>query len=115
MKYKKGDRVLFNRLKFGNVYQDQSNAAVINVTFDREHGVIQGVRADLVELVSDPQHEARLAAMINAPLQEYSIAGELLKMSEELSNACANEKNALKLRTIMTSVALRLRGIAEDM
>lgn len=127
MKYKKGDRILYNRQKFGTVRSDQYNQIEVDVVFDRDKRKIVAVRADMLELVSDPQHEARLSTLINSPVKitdgqhtittegPYSVAGEILKIAEELSFGADLEKNTLRLRTIMKNASLRLRGIAEDM
>lgn len=118
MKYKQGDRILYNRQKFGTVHSDQFNHTEVEVVFDREKSKIVLVRADMLELVADPQHEARLAAIINSPVNtaagEYDIAGELLKIAEELSFGADKEKNVFRLRTTIKNASLRLRGIAED-
>lgn len=89
MKFKKGDRILFNRLRFGNVYLDQTDPTVVHVTLDGARGIIQSVRYDAVELVSDPVHEAILARQINAAwTPDGIVAGDGLKVDHtaELKN-----------------------------
>jgi len=135
MKYNKGDRVLYNRQKFGTVYYDQSIESEVYVVFDRE-GNVALVRFDMLELVSDAQHEAVLAAQINeavfdgvdnvprgtinkseivAEHAEPGIAEEFIKLAFELEAGADTETNTLRLRATMKNAALRLRGLAKEL
>lgn len=118
MKYKRGDRVLYNRQKFGTVYSDyQHNPREVDVVFDREKSVIVPARIDMLELVADAQHEAALAAQINAATVtvEPGYAEELAKLADELEAGADLETNTFRLRATMKNAALRLRGIAGRM
>lgn len=118
MNYKKGDRVLYNRQKFGTVYSNQFNPREVDVVFDREKSKIVGVGYDRLELVSDPQHEATLAALINSasePIAGEGLAAELTKLAEELASGADLEKNIFRLRITMKKASNRLRNIAEGL
>lgn len=117
MEYKKGDRVLYNRQKFGTVYYGQFNPREVDVVFDREKSMIVAVRVDTLELVADAHHEAILAALINSPSEpaENPVVVELTKLADELSSGADLEKNALRMRATMKRVSHRLRRIAEDL
>lgn len=118
MEFKKGDRVLYNRQKFGTVhYSTQYDPREVNVVFDRENAKIVAVRADLVELVADAQHEAHLAVLINSPSEpsENPVAGKLAKLADELTEGADWEKDNFRLRTTMKTVADRLRYISENL
>lgn len=122
MKYKKGDRVLYNRQKFGTVYSNQFNPSEVDVVFDREKGKIVLVRIDMLELVSDPQHEATLAAQINSPARltdgqnhQSGLPSELNQLAAELEAGADKEGNILRLRTTMKEVSAHLRNIARGL
>lgn len=115
MEYKKGDRVLYNRQKFGTVWSNQFNPREVDVVFDREKNMIVATRIDSLELVSDAQHEAVLAVQINTAVgPEPGTAGELITLAGELDAGADWETNNFKLRTTMKDVASRLRGIAGE-
>ena len=121
MKYNKGDRVLYNRLMFGTVWSDQFHRDEVNVVFDREKGQISSVRADMLELVSDAQHEAVLAGQINSTVEaeKPGLAGELVKelirLADALESGAKTETDVQWLRMTMRDVSHDLRGIAEDL
>jgi len=126
MKYKEGDRVLYNRQKFGTVPYNQFNQTEVDVIFDREKNKIVAVRTDRLELVADAQHEATLSTLINTPVKltdgqhtkvfagvPTDLAAELIKLAGELEEGAELDTNMLRVRTNMKSVASRLRDIAE--
>lgn len=117
MQYKKNDRVLFNRQKFGTVYKDQTSPAVVFVCFDRATNVIQSVRGEHLELVSDPQHEARLAVLINSAVLPASVksglAADLIGLAERLEAGIL--QGGKVLRNDADAVSLKLRQLAEDL
>lgn len=118
MEYKTGDRVLYNRQKFGTVRSSQFNPREVDVVFDREKSKIVAVRVDMLELVADAQHEAILTAQINAITfadAEPGLAAELTKLANELAEGADLDTNMLRVRANMKSVASRLRNIAKDL
>lgn len=119
MNYKKGDRILYNRQKFGTVHFDQSVHSEVAVVFDREEGKIALVRYDRLELVADAHHEAVLAALISNPQKPetgpHGLAEELTKIADDLAAGADSETNVLRLRTTMLHVSHRLRSIAEEL
>jgi len=116
MNFKKGDRVLYNRQKFGTVWSNQFNPSKVDVVFDREKGKIVLVGIDMLELVADAQHEAVLAALINSPQAPGTgVAAELDQLAFELEAGADTEKNTLRLRATMKNAALRLRALAKHL
>lgn len=107
MKYKKGDRILYNRQKFGTVHYDQYNQTEVDVVFDGSRLKIETVRIDTLELVADAKHEEALSVLINSVVTD----GQHTKAGEP--NAVAAE--LIKLAESLEATAYRLRGIAEDM
>jgi hypothetical protein len=119
MKFKKGDRVLYNRQKFGTVHSNQFNHTEADVVFDRDKSIIVAVRVDTLELVADKHHEAVLSALINNPPEpdavSHALAEELVKLAEVLVSGADPESNVLRMRTTMIHISHRLRVIAEGL
>lgn len=117
MEYKRGDRVLYNRQKFGTVNSDQFNRREVDVAFDREKGKIVATRIDMLELVADEQHEAVLSVQINTAVDTANpgYADELVKLAFELEAGADLETDTSRLRATMKNAALRLRGMAGRM
>jgi hypothetical protein len=123
MRFKKGDRVLYNRQKFGTVISDQFDPSKVDVVFDREKNKVVLVTYDTLELIADAEHEAVLTAQINEAIYtdinaehvEPGLAAELVKLADRLETDANTETNMLRLRMTMRDVSYRLRGIAKDL